>query len=153
MKNTTRRTFLKSTAASALAINFAPSRVFGANDRVRIGVAGINGRGGSHIGAYLGMKNVEVSHLIDPDSRLFNSRGNTVARRQGGKQPKMVQDIRVALEDKDLDASPPPPSPQAARSHRPQPCTANALDLAAVSSPAPAPIRQRVGIAPPVYRW
>ena len=103
MKQTTRRTFLKSAAASALAINFVPSRVFGANDRVRIGVAGINGRGGSHIGAYLGMKNVEVSHLIDPDSRLFEGRARHIEGRQGSR-PKCVQDIRKALADKNLDA-------------------------------------------------
>ncbi len=56
MNKINRRSFLKtSAAASALAVNFVPSRVFGANDRVRIGVAGINGRGQSHMGAYLGM--------------------------------------------------------------------------------------------------
>ena len=88
MNRITRRSFLKtSAAASALAVNFVPSRVFGANDRVRIGIAGINGRGQSHMGAYLGMKNVEVSHLIDPDSRLFKSRGKRVADKQGGKMP------------------------------------------------------------------
>ena len=105
MNRISRRSFLKtSAAASALAVNFVPSRVFGANDRVRIGVAGINGRGRSHMGAYLGMKNVEIAYLIDPDSRLFNSRGKTVADRQGGQRPKCVQDIREALEDKNLDA-------------------------------------------------
>ena len=104
MNRITRRSFLKtSAAASALAVNFVPSRVFGANDRVRIGIAGINGRGQSHMGAYLGMKNVEVSHLIDPDSRLFKSRGKTVADKQGGKMPVCVQDVREALEDKNLD--------------------------------------------------
>jgi len=105
MNRITRRSFLKtSAAASALAVNFVPSRVFGANDRVRIGIAGINGRGQSHMGAYLGMKNVEVSHLIDPDSRLFKSRGKKVADKQGGKMPICVQDVREALEDKNLDA-------------------------------------------------
>ena len=105
MNQITRRSFLKtSAAASALAVNFVPSRVFGANDRVRIGIAGINGRGQSHMGAYLGMKNVEVSHLIDPDSRLFKSRGKKVADKQGGKMPICVQDVREALEDKNLDA-------------------------------------------------
>ena len=60
MNRITRRSFLKtSAAASALAVNFVPSRVFGANDRVRIGIAGINGRGQSHMNAYFGMKNVD----------------------------------------------------------------------------------------------
>ena len=57
MNKFNRRSFLKTSAtASALAINFVPSSVFGANERVRIGVAGINGRGQSHMGAYMGMK-------------------------------------------------------------------------------------------------
>ena len=34
-------------------------------------MAGLNGRGHSHTGAYLGMKGVEIIHLIDPDSRTF----------------------------------------------------------------------------------
>ena len=105
MNHVTRRSFLKtSAAASALAVNFVPSRVFGANDRVRIGIAGINGRGQSHMNAYLGMKNVEVAYLIDPDSRLYKNRGKRVADKQGGKMPTCVQDIREALEDKNLDA-------------------------------------------------
>ena len=104
MNRITRRSFLKSSAAaSALAVNFVPSRVFGANDRVRIGVAGINGRGGSHIGAFTGMKNVEIAYLIDPDSRLFEGRARGVEQKQG-KRPECVQDVRKALEDKDLDA-------------------------------------------------
>ncbi|MDG1833771.1 MAG: Gfo/Idh/MocA family oxidoreductase, partial [Verrucomicrobiota bacterium] len=104
MNKINRRSFLKtSAAASALAVNFVPSRVFGANDRVRIGIAGINGRGQSHMGAYLGMKNVEIAYLIDPDSRLFEGRSRTVEGKQG-KRPKCVQDVREALEDKDLDA-------------------------------------------------
>jgi predicted dehydrogenase len=104
MNKINRRSFLKtSAAASALAVNFVPSRVFGANDRVRIGVAGINGRGQSHMGAYLGMKNVEIAYLIDPDSRLFESRSRTIEGKQG-KRPKCVQDVREALEDKNLDA-------------------------------------------------
>ncbi len=105
----TRRTFLKRAAATAgvatsltLAGTKASGLVLGANDTIRVGVAGINGRGRNHIDGFAGMDKVQVTHLIDPDSRLFASRSESVKRR--GNTPKCVQDIRKALDDKDLDA-------------------------------------------------
>ena len=50
----------------------------------------------------LGSKNVQVTHLIDPDRSLFESRSQKV-RDKAGNTPKCFQDIRRALEDKDLD--------------------------------------------------
>lgn len=104
-----RRTVLKVAAASSVFPLFtiagtkASGRVLGANDTIRIGVAGINGRGGSHIDGFASQKNVEVSYLIDPDSSKFDSRIKHVSSK-GGNTPKCVQDIRKALEDKTLDA-------------------------------------------------
>ncbi|MEX0938724.1 MAG: Gfo/Idh/MocA family oxidoreductase [Pirellulales bacterium] len=110
MTKQTRRTFLKHTAAASAAFSTftiagtkSSGRVIGANDTIRIGVAGINNRGNSHINAFTGQDKVEVTYLIDPDSRLFDSRSKDVAER-GGKAPKCVQDIREALEDPNLDA-------------------------------------------------
>jgi len=71
-----RRDFLKRAAAGGLAPTFAISgtkasgRVLGANDRVRVAVAGINGRGQQHITAYGEMRDVEIAWLVDPDSRI-----------------------------------------------------------------------------------
>ncbi|MCH7728741.1 MAG: Gfo/Idh/MocA family oxidoreductase [Planctomycetes bacterium] len=110
MPKQTRRSFLKTSAAASAAFPLftiagtkASGKVIGANDTVRIGVAGINGRGGSHIGGFAGMKNVQVTYLIDPDSSLFDSRQKQVVSK-GGNVPKCVQDIREALDDKELDA-------------------------------------------------
>ncbi len=111
MSRQTRRTFLKKTAAATagVATSFtiagtgASGRVLGANDTIRVAVAGIHGRGGSHIGAFAGMDKVQVTHLVDPDSSLFASRSESVKKR-GNNTPKCYQDIRKALEDKDLDA-------------------------------------------------
>jgi predicted dehydrogenase len=75
----------------------------GANERVRVGVAGIRGRGGGHISSLQKMDGVEVAYLIDPDSNLFAKRSAEVEK-LGGRKPTCVQDIRKALEDKDLDA-------------------------------------------------
>lgn len=49
------------------------------------------------------MKDVEVAYLVDPDSRLFDSRRKTVEER-AGNTPACVQDARRALDDKNLDA-------------------------------------------------
>lgn len=109
MSQFTRRTFVKAAAASAVFPAFtisgtkASGRVIGANDTIRVGVAGIHGRGGAHISEFVKQPNVEVTYLIDPDSSLFASRTKQVTDR-GGKAPKCVQDVREALEDPNLDA-------------------------------------------------
>jgi predicted dehydrogenase len=102
-----RRTFLKRTAGAVLstltlAEADAAGRVLGANDKIRAGVAGINGRGRAHIDELSKQPGVEVAYLIDPDRSLFDSRRKQV-RERGGSDPTCVQDIRQALEDKDLD--------------------------------------------------
>src|SRR6266436_8340480 len=102
MKQITRRTFLTHTLAAAATVTIAGTkssgRVLGANEVIRVGVAGIHGQGNAHIDQYLGLKDVQVTHLIDPDSSLFESRSKKV-RDGGGNDPKCVQDIREALDD------------------------------------------------------
>ena len=78
-------------------------RVIGANDTVRVAVAGIHGRGGSHIGEYAGMQGVEIAYLVDPDSTLFDPRVKSIEK-LAGNRPKCVSDLRKALDDKHLDA-------------------------------------------------
>ena len=113
MSRHTRRHFLQATAAlaaaagsgipSTFAIADDKHKILGANDTVHVGVAGIHGRGSAHIGAYVGMKNVQVSYLIDPDTRTFAGRIKQVTGK-GAPEPKCVQDLRKAVEDKSLDA-------------------------------------------------
>ncbi len=103
----TRRRFLESSLAAAATITVAGTKssgkVLGANDTVRIGVAGLNGRGGSHVGEFSGMKNVEIVYLIDPHQGTYKGRIAQLAK-AGRKEPTCVQDVRKALEDKNLDA-------------------------------------------------
>ena len=110
MSRSNRRHFLKcAAAAGGFAATFvisgtkASGRVLGANDRVRIAVAGINGRGQAHMQGYSDIKNVEIAYLVDPDSRLFAPRSRWVKDR-AGNMPKCEQDLRKVLDDKDLDA-------------------------------------------------
>jgi len=106
----TRRTFVKKSLASiGLASTFAISgsrasgQILGANDRIRIGVTGIKGRGNSHIHEFGKMPNVEVAYLIDVDNTSFTGRAAAVEKDFGYK-PICVQDVRKALEDKELNA-------------------------------------------------
>ena len=105
-----RRDFLKRTIAGGAFATFAISgtkasgRVLGANDRVRVAVAGIHGQGKwRHLRGFAPMKDVEVVCLVDPDSRLFASRSKVV-KDIAGNTPTCVQDVRKALDDKNLDA-------------------------------------------------
>ena len=112
MARISRRRFIASSAAASTAFGLftiagtkASGRVLGANDTVRVGVAGIRGRGQSHINAFakeLKDQNVQVTYLIDPDTRLFESRTNG-GTSSGGNDPQCVKDIRKALDDPNLD--------------------------------------------------
>jgi len=110
MSRHTRRTFLKRAAATAgisagfvIAGTKASGNVLGANDKIRLGVSGIHGRGSAHINEFAPMEGVDVTYLIDPDSTLFEGRSAQV-KKKGGNTPKCVQDIRRALDDPNLDA-------------------------------------------------
>jgi len=108
MNGQTRRAFLKNSIAAAATITIAGTkssgRVLGANDVIRVGVAGLNGRGSSHVGAFGRMPGVQVTYLIDPDTRTFAKHLKTLAGKDGAPVPQQVQDVRKALEDKNLDA-------------------------------------------------
>ena len=57
--------FIQKTLAAAATITIAGTkssgRVLGANETIRVAVAGLNGRGASHVCAYVGMPNVQIS--------------------------------------------------------------------------------------------
>lgn len=105
----TRRSFLANTAmASAgmvLCKTNASGQVAGANDRVRLAIAGVNGRGGSHISGFLGQSNVEIAYLVDPDPNvLANSLKSLDRKLEGKSKAKGISDIRYALDDPNVDA-------------------------------------------------
>lgn len=109
MSHTSRRNFLKTSTAAALtgvpliSGTRAAPKIIGANDTLRIAVAGLNGRGGSHIGGFGGQKNVEIAYLVDPDEKVLAKAVENL-RKKGNKNVKGVKDIREALDDKDVDA-------------------------------------------------
>ncbi|MFK7789396.1 MAG: Gfo/Idh/MocA family protein, partial [Phycisphaeraceae bacterium] len=104
MQHLTRRRFLKTSAVLAGTPMFMnTSGVLGANERLRVAVVGLNSRGKSHIGGYLGQKDVEVAALVDPDTKVLASRVADVGKRSG-KEPAGYADIRKLLEDRTIDA-------------------------------------------------
>jgi predicted dehydrogenase len=91
-------------AGFAISGTKSTGRIIGANETVRIAIAGLNGRGGEHVGQFVGMKqDVEISYLVDPDTRTFKKRLDQIEDK-GGRAPATVQDIRRVLEDKSVDA-------------------------------------------------
>ncbi|MEZ6081563.1 MAG: twin-arginine translocation signal domain-containing protein, partial [Pirellulaceae bacterium] len=101
LTNTSRRNFLATSAAAGgsliLAGTRASGQVNGANDRLRIAVAGLNGRGKNHIDGWLGQPNVEIAWVIDPDQAVLESTQKLVEGISNGKsKPRGTADVRVA---------------------------------------------------------
>ena len=109
MSHISRRRFLQNTSMAGtsllLAVTQASGKVFGANDRLRIAVVGLNGRGKSHIAGWLEQPNVEIAYLIDPDKNVLAARLKDLQLKAEGRfTTKGLSDVRKALEDKNLDA-------------------------------------------------
>jgi predicted dehydrogenase len=105
MSKQTRRDFIKGSIAAMATITVAGTkssgRVLGANEAIRVGVAGLNGRGSAHVGAFAPMQDVQITYLIDPDTRTYRSRLQQIGNRSN---PRTVQDVRRCLEDRNVDA-------------------------------------------------
>ena len=104
MAKVTRRDFMKGAAVGAgLLIGTSKTSWAGANDRIRVCVMGINGRGKSHINNFDRVEGAEVTTLCEVDSRLFAPRIKEFFTDNGKPAPKTEQDIRRVLEDPDID--------------------------------------------------
>jgi len=104
MQHITRRNFLKGSVAAGVGLALASpfSRVRGANDDIRVAVVGINGRGGSHIGAFDKMDGVRLAALCDVDRKVLERGAKLFADKN--KKVDTYVDIRKLLENKDIDA-------------------------------------------------
>jgi predicted dehydrogenase len=105
-----RRDFLKTGAKAAVAVAAAdrlrewdsPRSVLGANNRVRVAIVGLRGRGEDHIRGYGALSNVEIAALCDIDDSVMRER--LAAVQKMGFKPKTYTDIRKLLDDKSIDA-------------------------------------------------
>ncbi|WP_425613724.1 Gfo/Idh/MocA family protein [Anatilimnocola sp. NA78] len=73
------------------------------NERLNVVVVGVNGRGGSHIGAFAHRKDTRITHVCDVDRTIGGKRAEEIGKKQEGFTPKMLEDLRKVLEDKDVN--------------------------------------------------
>lgn len=121
MKTSSRRDFFKKVSLGVVAVTVTPSvlgseviaapeilseSAKGANDRIRIAVLGVNGRGQNHIEEIMKIAkdyNVELAALCDPDMDVLQKRAENVKSKYG-KNVRIEQDFRKVYDDKEIDA-------------------------------------------------
>lgn len=79
------------------------ARIIGANERIKVGVMGVNARGLALAKNYAAQKNCEVSYICDVDSRAIEKCAGAVKKIQDST-PKAAPDFRKALDDKNIEA-------------------------------------------------
>jgi predicted dehydrogenase len=101
-----RRDFLK-TASKTVTLGAATlalgGRVLGANDRVRVAICGLRGRGNDHLKGFTHVPGTEIAAFCDVDDSILNLRLGDMQKLALPK-PKTYVDVRKLLEDKDIDA-------------------------------------------------
>jgi len=112
MKNN-RRDFIKKTMTGAAAISFGGilpgfdaksyASILGANERILVGMMGVNSRGLQLSRNFAKLKDCEIMYVCDVDSRAAAKCMDSVEKLQN-KRPKAAPDFRKALEDKQMDA-------------------------------------------------
>lgn len=100
--NVNRRTFAKGVAATGLAATSAWAKPLGANDDIRVAVAGLNGFGRRHIRAYQEIPGVRLVALCDVDSAVLGREVNKLTKKN--TRVERYTDIRHLLDNKDIDA-------------------------------------------------
>jgi predicted dehydrogenase len=105
-----RRDFLKAglgatsaSLASLGGVSFIPNRTFGANDRVRVAICGLHGRGEDHIQSYSKIPKAEIAALCDIDENVLRQRLSEMEK-MGLPKPATFVDVRKLLDDKSIDA-------------------------------------------------
>jgi predicted dehydrogenase len=99
---TSRRSFVKGIAGFGAALAFPNSKVLGANSDIRVGVAGVSGRGPSHLAAFSKMPGVRVTAICDVDPTVLALRVDQLTKQQGFPV-KGYADMREMLESGEID--------------------------------------------------
>jgi predicted dehydrogenase len=110
MSYLSRRRFLEDSmlaATAALAAGpisqvLAEEKSSSANDKLSVGIIGVNGRGGSHIAGFGSRKDCEITYICDCDEKIGRRRVEELGKKQG-REPKYVKDMREMFDDKSLD--------------------------------------------------
>ena len=110
----TRRDFLKQavigTASVSMAGGIIPeisaksyANIIGANDKIRVGVIGVNSRGTALATNFAKQDRCEITYICDVDSRA-TAKCIEAVEKAVGYRPKGEKDLRKMLESKDVDA-------------------------------------------------
>ena len=90
-----RRAFIKQSALAFTALS--ASRVFGANNTIRVACIGLGGQGSGNAKRMASVPGVEIAYLCDPDTVALDR------AKQAYPNAKTTQDLRKVMEDKDID--------------------------------------------------
>ena len=114
MADPRRRSFLKRTTAGLAGVGMAgvgrpltaaaQSRVAGANRRIRVGLIGCGGMGGSDLRDFLRVGNVECVALCDVDDTQAAKMKETVSRNFNQNPALLTRDFRRVIDQKEIDA-------------------------------------------------
>src|SRR5689334_21340480 len=104
MQELKRRDFLKNSSGllAGATLLGTSARWAGANDRIRVAVIGLGGRGRGHAREASSVDNVEVVALCDPDDNRMAQAAQELETATGRK-PRLESDLRKILEDRSID--------------------------------------------------
>ena len=110
---TTRRNFLKTAGTTSVLLGVGGilpgfsaasySRIAGANERIRLSIVGVFGRGTALATNFARLNECEVATICDCDSKAMDKCVDAVEK-VNNKTPKGEKDFRVSLADKNIDA-------------------------------------------------
>ncbi|QGJ70148.1 Alpha-N-acetylgalactosaminidase [Planctomycetales bacterium 10988] len=110
MSRENRRDFIQKSAAAAAGASLMAAPAIAksrqsANDRLRVCLVGLRGRGRRHLEALheMAKENVEIAAFCDCDERIAQTASENYEKRTGKKIPVIV-DYQKMLEDKSIDA-------------------------------------------------
>jgi len=101
-----RRQFVKRSAAATAALGLpmlASSRVWGANDEIRLATIGCGVRSGTHIAQFGAQKGVRIVAVCDPDQTRVEKTAQGIEKKYGNR-PAQFADVRKLLESREIDA-------------------------------------------------
>jgi predicted dehydrogenase len=97
--DTTTRRFFMGAAAAASAV-----RVWGANDKINLGIVGLGGRGGSHMNGFGRNAGVRIAGLCDIDQAAREKGVALVVKNGAPEKPKDYEDMREMFSKGGVDA-------------------------------------------------
>src|SRR3954451_20539711 len=97
---TTRRTFLKSSAAALAVASGAPAKA--GPDKLTVALIGCGGMGKHHLNLLVKHKQLSVAYVCDVDEKRLADAAKIAS--DAGHAVKPVKDVRTVLEDKNLNA-------------------------------------------------